>query len=67
MGRPARKTGKIRRVNENACNEVLSLFSDGGLTLHAMMNTGLGRAGEDLDVEHLSLEDAAEYFMAQFT
>ena len=54
-------------LSENACNEVLTLAAGGDLALHAMMNAGLGRAGEGLDVEHLSTEDAAEYLWRRFT
>src|SRR5262249_27111841 len=55
-------------LNENACNEVLTLARDGGeLALHAMMNMGLGRSDEGLDTNHLSADDAAEYLWRRFT
>jgi len=54
-------------LSENACNEVLSLAKDGGeLALQAMMNMGLGRANEGLDINHLSAEHAAEYLWRRF-
>jgi hypothetical protein len=55
-------------LNDNACNEVLTLARDGGeLALHAMMNMGLGGADKGLDPHHLSAEDAAEYLWRRFT
>jgi hypothetical protein len=54
-------------VSDNACNDVLTFSTGGELALHAMMNMGLGRADEGLDVEHLSPNDAAEYLWRRFT
>jgi hypothetical protein len=53
-------------MNDNACNEMLSLAKDDELALQAVMNTGLGRAHEGLDVNHLSPERAAEYLWRRF-
>jgi hypothetical protein len=54
-------------LSDGACNEVLSLSTDGGLSLRPMMNMGLGRASEGLDVENLSPNDSAEYLWRRFT
>jgi hypothetical protein len=52
--------------NENACNEVFALSDRGELALHAIMNMGLGNAGEGLDTERLSPEEATEYLWRRF-
>jgi TIR domain len=54
-------------LSENACNDVLALSTDGELALRAMMNMGVGRADEGLDIEHLSPDEAAEYLWRRFT
>jgi hypothetical protein len=54
-------------LSENACNEMLTLYTSGELALHAMMNMGVGRADEGLDVGHLPPDDAAEYLWRRFT
>jgi TIR domain len=54
-------------LSENACNEVLTPSTSGELALHAMMNMGVGRADEGLDVGHLPPDDAAEYLWRRFT
>jgi hypothetical protein len=54
-------------LRDGTCNEVLSLSTGGGLSFRPMMNMGLGRAGEGLDIENLSPNDSAEYLWRRFT
>jgi hypothetical protein len=54
-------------LSDGACNEVLSLSTDGELSLRPLMNMGLGRAGEGLNLEKLSPHDSTEYLWRRFT
>jgi hypothetical protein len=55
-------------LSDNACNEVLTLAAGNGeLALRAMMSMGFVRAGDRLDIEHLSAHHAAEYLWRRFT